>query len=184
MSSSKSNTKRTRSSTGSLKQGTLAFTAKRTGSNTSSTPKAKKPATRTKSAPAPVQVEAIEAIDSSSSSSSSISSISSSSGSEELERIESDEYVPTRSWSDLKKKTSKAVSKGKAPLRSRVNAGGSGIDLRADNPGKWRKHYGEAREKTGNLETSEFTPFLLSESRRQASFYYVVYCDFLYMQRD
>jgi DNA polymerase delta subunit 4 len=156
MSSSQSNTKRTRSSNSStLKQGTLAFpTAKRTGSSASSTPKAKKPVTRTKSPPSPVQVEAID----SSSSSSSISS-------ESEERIESDEYVdtPARAVSSSEqKKASKAADKGKTPLRSRGNAGGSAIDLRADNPGKWRKHYGEVREKMGNLEPSKYPLFVLS----------------------
>jgi DNA polymerase delta subunit 4 len=157
MSSSKFNTKRAKSSNSStLKQSTLAFpTAKRTGSSASSTPKAKKPVTRTKSTPSPVQVEAI---DSSSSSSSSISS-------EDEERIESDEYVdiPARAVSSSEqKKASKAADKGKTPLRSRANAGGCTINLRADNPGKWRKHYGEVRKKMGNLEPSKYPLFVLS----------------------
>jgi len=142
MSSLKSNTtKRTRSSNSvSLKQGTLAFpTAKRTGSSTSSTPKAKKPATRTKSAPVPVEVEDID-------------SSSSSSGVEDrIERLSSEEYVDAPavvSSKQQQKKSSKVVDKGKAPLRGRENA----IDLRAANLGKWRKHYGEVKEKMGNLE--------------------------------
>lgn len=152
MSSSKSNTKRTRSSNSStLKQGTLAFpTAKRTGSSASSTPNAKKPVTRTKSAqPAPVQVETID------SSSSSISS-------EDEERIESDEYVDTPARAVSSSEQKKASKAAKKVLRSRGNAVGTAIDLRADNPGKWRKHYGEVREKMGNLEPSKYPLFVLS----------------------
>ena len=153
MSSTKSNTnKRTRSGNSvSLKQGTLAFpTTKRTAS---STPKAKKAATRTKSAPTPIEVEAID------SSGSSSPSASSSGFEERIEQSSADEYVGTRitgSSMSKQKVAPKAADKGKAPLRPRENTVAPGeINLRAENPGKWNKHYGQVREKMGNLEPSE-----------------------------
>lgn len=147
--SSKSNTKRTRSSNAvSLKQGILAFPAtKRTSSSASSTLKAKKPATRTTSAP----------VKTDSSSSTGSSSVGSPTGEERIEQSSSDEFVNAPAVSSSKQKTSKRLNKGKVPLRSRGNTVAAGeIDLRAANPAKWRKHYGEVWEKMGNLEPSEF----------------------------
>jgi len=109
---------------------------------------AKKAATRTKSAPTPIEVEAID--------SSSSPSASSSGFEERIEQSSADEYVGTRitgSSMSKQKVAPKAADKGKAPLRPRENTVAPGeINLRAENPGKWNKHYGQVREKMGNLE--------------------------------
>ena len=57
--------------------------------------------------------------------------------------------------SSKQKQASKAADKGKTPLRPKENTAGGTIDLRADNPRKWGKHYGKVRGKMGNLEPSE-----------------------------
>ena len=67
--------------------------------------------------------------------------------------------------SKQKKQASKAVDKGKTSLRPKENTAGGTIDLRADNPRKWGKHYGKVRGKMGNLEPSEHIRSLLFASR-------------------
>lgn len=64
-----------------------------------------------------------------------------------------DEAPAAKKTAASRPSASKLIDKGKAPLKPREYSAGGAIDLRADNAGKWGKHYGEVRGKMGYLAT-------------------------------